>query len=154
MPEPEINPLVAALSRDGGPPESCVVMTGFLGKTGDGRFRLYSTATLDDCVEFAAEDLLHSATISESGLPVSMVWVRRDATVQHISRMTAESSFLQGDIAGDLLEGSPGDASQERIIGTIIRTISRLLCSSRRCPSRTGPCTVRSLCNTCTALPR
>ena len=145
--EPESNPVVEALLRDGGVPPDCTVLTGFLGKAGtEGRWRLYSDAQLNGCIEFDAADLVYSTTAAVSGLPVSVVWIRRDAPVQEITYTTAESAFLQGAIVDDQLAGSAGDAFAEaQIIGTIIRTISRLFCR----PSRRGPCTVRSLCNSC-----
>jgi hypothetical protein len=80
------------------------VLGGFLGKsTREGYWRLYLTPTLNEYVEFAEDDVVHSHTLEsdESQLGGTVIWVRREANLQHTRSASreAQADFLQGVIA-------------------------------------------------------
>ncbi len=83
------------------------VLVGFLGKsTRQGYWRLYFTLTLDEYVEFAETDVVHSHAFGseESRLGGTLVWVRREANLQHTRTVSreAQADFLQGAITNSL----------------------------------------------------
>ena len=80
------------------------ILGGFLGKsTREGYWRLYLTPTLNEYVEFAEDDVVHSHTLEsdERQLGGTMIWVRREANLQHTRSASreAQADFLQGAIA-------------------------------------------------------
>ena len=88
------------------------VLTGFLGRSArEGYWRLYQTATLDEYVEFAEDDVVHNRALDKQDSPLggTVVWVRREANLQHTRSASreAQADFLQGTIAA-LLHGKLG----------------------------------------------
>jgi hypothetical protein len=83
------------------------VLVGFLGKsTRQGYWRLYFTLTLDEYVEFAETDVVHSHAFGneESRLGGTLIWVRREANLQHTRTASreAQADFLQGAITNSI----------------------------------------------------
>ncbi len=88
------------------------VLVGFLGKSiREGYWRLYLTITLDEYVEFAEVDVVHSHAFEsdESRLGGTMVWVQRGANLQYTRSVSreAQADFLQGTISASALGGRP-----------------------------------------------
>jgi hypothetical protein len=86
------------------------VLVGFLGKsTRQGYWRLYFTLTLDEYVEFAETDVVHSHAFDadESQLGGTVIWVQRDANLKHTRTVSreAQADFLQGAIANSVAKG-------------------------------------------------
>jgi hypothetical protein len=84
------------------------VLGGFLGKsTREGYWRLYLTPSLNEYVEFAEDDVVHSHTFEsdESPLGGTVIWLRREANLQHTRSASreAQADFLQGAIAASAL---------------------------------------------------
>jgi hypothetical protein len=85
------------------------VLVGLLGRsTRQGYWRLYFTLTLDEYVEFAETDVVHSHALNreESQLGGTVIWVRREANLQHIRTASreAQADFLQGAITNSLAQ--------------------------------------------------
>jgi hypothetical protein len=84
------------------------VLVGFLGKsTRRGHWRLYLTPTLNENVEFAEDDVVHSHSLEtdENRLGGTVVWVRREANLVHTQAISreAQAEFLQGEVAASAL---------------------------------------------------
>lgn len=92
-PDPVVGALVSDPSQ--GPPDTAVLQ-GFLGEsTEPGTWRLYLTATLDEYVEVAPSDILHSETRADGSGTV--VWVPRSLALRHVG---TKSQDVQADLLG------------------------------------------------------
>jgi hypothetical protein len=103
--EPDV--LIERLVPDASQIPDVRVLVGFLGKsTRERHWRLYLTPTLNEYVEFAEDDVMHSHAFEsdESRLGGTMVWVRREANLQHTRTVSreAQADFLQGGIAASV----------------------------------------------------
>jgi hypothetical protein len=88
------------------------VLIGLLGRSSEpGKQRLYLNPQLNSFLEFSAEDVVHTASLSTAQSPLggTMVWLRRDATVKYTRTGTlqAQAEFVQGDIMSSFMTG-PG----------------------------------------------
>jgi hypothetical protein len=104
----EPDELVQHLVQDASHVPDVRVLGGFLGKSNrEGYWRLYLTPTLNEYVEFAEDDVVHSHTFEsdESQLGGTVIWVRREANLQHTRSASreAQADFLQGAIAASVL---------------------------------------------------
>lgn len=104
--EPEA--LIERLIPDASQVPDVQVLVGFLGKSArEGYWRLYLTIILNEYVEFAEEDVVHSRAFEcdESRLGGTMVWIRRGANLQHTRSVSreAQADFLQGAITASAL---------------------------------------------------
>jgi hypothetical protein len=123
---------------------------------------VYTSPTLNEYVEVSAHDILDTVPISsDQPLAGTVVWVKREAQLERttVSPLGAQGEFLGGGITDELLPGIGVEnlmASPE-LIGTILRTIRRLVCTRRTaytgfcCPG-TGP-TVYPTARRCCTLP-
>jgi len=114
----EQDKLVDKLVPDASQVPDVQVLAGFLGKsTREGYWRLYLTITLNEYVEFAEEDVVHSHAFEsdESLLGGTAVWIRRGANLQHTQSVSreAQADFLQGAITASAL-GRPGTSGRAR----------------------------------------
>jgi hypothetical protein len=104
--EPMLKPdaLIERIAPDASEVPDVRVLAGFLGKsTRRGHWRLYLTPTLNEYVEFAEDDVVHSHSLEtdENRLGGTVVWVRREANLVHTKAVSreAQADFLHGDIA-------------------------------------------------------
>jgi hypothetical protein len=96
--------LIERLAPDASEVPDVRVLAGFLGRSARrGHWRLYLTPNLNDYVEFAEDDVVHSHPLEtdENRLGGTLVWVRRDANLVHTKAVPheAQADFLHGDIA-------------------------------------------------------
>jgi hypothetical protein len=130
---------VERLMADPGQAQDLRMLIGFLGRsTRDRYWRLYVSPELDSWIEFAEDDVVRSepfATEARSALlDATTVWVRREATLQFTQTVSAQrqAEFLGGDIMSRYLETASLTGQQDlALIGTIIRTASRLVCTRK-----------------------
>ena len=106
----EEDELVKKLVPDPANPPDAQILRGFLGKSArSGYRRLYLTPDMGDYLEINEEDILHSQSSpsGESILEGSIVWVKRDASIQHTTTrpVQAQAEFLQGDVSAALRPG-------------------------------------------------
>jgi hypothetical protein len=106
----EPDELVERLVPDASQVPDVRVLVGFLGRsTREGYWRLYLTPTLNEYVEFAQGDVVHShAFESDVGrLAGTVVWVKRAANLQHTRNVSreAQADFLQGAITAGVSRG-------------------------------------------------
>src|SRR5207237_6594412 len=90
--------LVEKLVADPSKTTDVQVLVGFLGRSSEaGNWRLYLTPQLDSYVEFSAEDVIHTQSLATEQSPLggTMVWLRRDATLQYtlIGTLQAQVAF-------------------------------------------------------------
>ena len=102
--------VVARLVPDPADPPEAIRLAGYLGRsTRRGFWRLYQTLELNEYVEVAEDDILHSEPLGGREGPSrgTVLWVRQDATLQHTrtESVRAQADFLQGDITGGFLSG-------------------------------------------------
>jgi hypothetical protein len=103
--------LIEALVPDTSQIPDVRVLIGFLGKSTRERYwRLYLTATLNEYVEFARDDVVHSHALEsdESPLGGTVVWLKREANLQHTQSASreAQADFLRGSISTGFLSRS------------------------------------------------
>lgn len=134
------HPLVDALRPDPNqPPPDVTVLQGFLGKSPtDGAWRLYLTSALDEYVEIAESNILHSQTLPDGA--GTIVWVPKSLSLSHIKTHSqqVQADFLSGAIAARAL---PTTASTP---GTIQPTVMR--------PTATVIPSLHAICPTPTAV--
>jgi hypothetical protein len=132
-------------------------LQGWLGESDrPGAWRLYLTPELDEYLEVLEDDIIASHPLDKAQAPLggTVLNVRSDAEIQHVSSTTADAaaSLLGGGIVDELLgqasAGAPIDALGRRTIGTIGRTLSLLfsICSCRCQTVGTAPCSRTSCC--------
>jgi hypothetical protein len=123
---------VADPTRNPNPPDDVIALIGFLSdadqydpgnaaayndETTRTRYRLYLSVQLDDYLVIKKADILHSVRIPNSWfspLGGNMVWVKRDAVIEHVrvSHYEAQANFLQGPVAGFGSAAQPNLAAQ------------------------------------------
>jgi hypothetical protein len=96
--------LVEHLAPDPSALPDVQILVGFLGKSvRAGCWRLYTTAVLNEYVEFTEDDLVHHRSLSpdESQLGGTVVWLKRGTNLQRtrMASREAQADFLQGAIA-------------------------------------------------------
>ena len=106
----EPDALVERLAPDASHVPDLRVLVGFLARsTREGHWRLYLTPTLNEYVEFAEDDVVHSHAFEsdESRLGGTVVWVKRAANLQHTRSVSreAQADFLQGAITAGVSRG-------------------------------------------------
>jgi hypothetical protein len=79
------------------------VLIGFLGRSPrDKYWRLYLTLELKDYIEFSGEDVVHAQSFGTEQNPLggSIVWVQRDAKLQHThtTPTRTQAEFLEGEV--------------------------------------------------------
>jgi hypothetical protein len=121
--EPMLKPdaLIDRIAPDASEVPDVRVITGFLGKsTRRGHWRLYLTPTLNEYVEFAENDVVHSYSLEadENRLGGTLVWVRRDANLVHTKAVSreAQADFLHGDIVARNLRAAVGFAQLAQVL--------------------------------------
>lgn len=90
-----------------------IVLVGFLGRStredepDDGKWRLYLTPALNDYITFERTAVLHLRDLTSGG---TMVWLKRDATVQHthIETRQMQTDFLMGELMNNAQNSLPG----------------------------------------------
>ncbi len=87
------------------------VIFGLLGASPKkGVWRLFLSVELEEYLEFADQDVVHSQRLTdeESQVGGTVVWLRRDSNAVHIrsSSRQAQVGFLYGEIAGRFLRHS------------------------------------------------
>ena len=109
--EPILKPdaLIERIAPDASEIPDVRVIAGFLGKSTRRRhWRLYLTPTLNEYVEFAEDDVVHSHSLEtdENRLGGTVVWVRREANLVHTRAVSreAQADFLQGNVLAALLK--------------------------------------------------
>jgi hypothetical protein len=107
----EPDPLVEALIPDPAKHQPATQLTGWLGKgAAPGTWRLYLTAALDEFVEFAEADVLHTQQLDKKDSPLggSLVWVKAGATLHHTTIVTrnVQADFLSGDVTSGYMPGT------------------------------------------------
>ena len=79
-----------------------LLLKGLLGRgEAENIWRLYLTLEMDEYVEFASSDVVHSQAVNESdSLAGTSVWVRRGTTLRytHVASRQVQADFLRGDI--------------------------------------------------------
>jgi len=103
------DPLLERLLPDASQTPDVRVLVGLLGKsTRDGHWRLYLTLTLNEYVEFAEDDVVHSHTFErdESQLGGTAIWLKREANTHHTKSVSreAQADFLHGAITSGALK--------------------------------------------------
>jgi hypothetical protein len=157
--KPQEDDLVAKLVPDPsqGPPDA-TVLTGYLGRApevaGKGKeasWRLYQSAALDEYVEIAEADILHTQKLPDD--QGTRVWVPKSLPLNYV-RVHSEqvqAELLGGAIAQGSLTATPGHIGSGRtrvslgIACTFLTchpdvNISQTPCPSVNCVSFTSPC--------------
>jgi hypothetical protein len=103
--------LVDRLVPEPGQHEPMVCLTGFLGRgTAEGVWRLYLTRGLDEYVEFAESDVVHTEPVPEGGAPGegTTIWLRVGTTIRHtrVSSRQVQAEFLQGRLTSRFMPRS------------------------------------------------
>lgn len=104
--------LVRSLVPDPSKVPDARVLVGFVGKSARERhWRLYLNPNLNEYVEFADSDVLHSQPLEGSDHPLggTVVWFKREANLVRTRAVSreAQADFLQGDIAAAHLAAVP-----------------------------------------------
>jgi hypothetical protein len=144
----EQHPLVEALMPDPsqGPPNA-TALQGFLGKsTSEGVWRLYLTVALDEYVEIAEADILHSRQLPDD--QGTVVWVPKTLQLQHIRTQAQQ-------VQADMLSGALAAANLPTTVGPVggfagpvptppipIPTSAQFLCPTPSAVGRCGPLTL------------
>jgi hypothetical protein len=121
--KPQEDDLVAKLVPDPsqGPPDA-TVLTGYLGRapeaTGKGKeasWRLYQSAALDEYVEIAEVDILHTQKLPDDR--GTMVWVPKSLPLQyvHVHSEQVQAELLGGAIARRSLTATPAHIESGRV---------------------------------------
>jgi hypothetical protein len=100
--------LVEKLVPEPGEQEPMVCLTGFVGRgVAEGVWRLYLTRGLDEYVEFAASDVVHTEPVGEDRAG-TRIWLRMGTTIRHtrVSSRQIQAEFLQGDLASSFMPRS------------------------------------------------
>jgi hypothetical protein len=131
--------LVEKLIPDPAVPSPTTVLVGFLGKSPqEGRWRLYTTARLDEYVEFDEDDVRHSEPLSEreSSVGGTRVWLRLGAPAQQtrVHARQVQAEFLSGPIVSQFLSSAVPSAG--------FRGVAR---AGRVCASFRGFCDPESI---------
>jgi hypothetical protein len=96
------NPLIQSLRSSAAGQEPVTLLKGLLGRgEAENIWRLYLTLEMDEYIEFASSDVVHSQAVNESdSLAGTSVWVRRDTTLRytHVASRQVQADFLRGDI--------------------------------------------------------
>src|SRR6266404_8039273 len=104
--------VIARLVPDPAVPADVIRMTGYLGKSvRRGYWRLYRTLELNNYLEIAEDDIVHSQSLAsqeDSSRGGTLLWVRRDAILHHTRTESrqAQAELLKGDITGGFLSDS------------------------------------------------
>jgi hypothetical protein len=88
-----------------------IVLVGFLGTSNrTGHWRIYTTPSLSEYIEFREEDVVHSKSLVTEQNPLggTIVWINHDANLLHTRAVSgqAQEEFLQGDIMSAFLAGA------------------------------------------------
>lgn len=158
-PDPYVLEVRGDIRREANEPMPRIrTLQGWLGESDrPGSWRLYLTPELDEYLEVGEEDIIatHALDAAQAPLGGTVLNVRSDAEIQHVSSTTADAaaSLLGGGIIDELLgqarAGGPVDAlGIGKTIGTIGRTLSMLfsICSCRCQTNGTAPCSRTSCC--------
>jgi hypothetical protein len=115
------DPLIGQLVPDPSRIPNLIVLVGFLGRNtredeeDDGYRRLYLTPALNDYITFKRAAIVHHKPLSphQSLVGGSVVWLKRDATVQHtrIESRQVQAEFLQGKIMDFARASTPGSST-------------------------------------------
>lgn len=112
--KPKIDAFTAKVVGDPANPQETLLLTGFLGASSDPNYtRLYTDITLDQYVDIATSDIVHTEPLpkEESPLGGSYVWIKKQAeAVQGAAGPERRKArFLEGPIAAQAA-GAPGMA--------------------------------------------
>lgn len=121
-PKLEPDELIKRLMPDASQVPDVRLLVGFLGKsTREGYWRLYLTLTLNEYVEFDEDDVVFSHPLEddENRLGGTLVWVRRDANLQHTRTVSreAQADFLQGAISSSVSRRRGRFGPSRRMLG-------------------------------------
>jgi hypothetical protein len=103
--------LVEQLVPDPANHEPTIQLTGWLGKDAkEGFWRLYLTPQLDEYVQFAETDVIHSqpAQADQSPLGGTLVWLKSGTALQHtrVVKQNVQADFLAGGIVSNYMSGA------------------------------------------------
>jgi hypothetical protein len=73
---------IANVQPDPAKPESTIMLSGFIGRGGDGVVRIYPDPSLGSWYDVPEADLVHSIAVPDSKLGGSYVWVRAAADIK------------------------------------------------------------------------
>jgi hypothetical protein len=73
---------VGKVQADPANPQSTIMLTGFVGKGGDGTVRIYPDPTLGNWYDVPEADIVHSQPIADSQLGGSYVWIKSSSQVK------------------------------------------------------------------------
>ena len=98
------------------------VLKGWLGKSSQAGFwRIYPTPELDEYIEIAESDILHSKQFHEAVAPLggTAIVIKATARLQggYNVAVDARTAFLQGDITHKVMAGTQADAAAMTIGG-------------------------------------
>ena len=105
------DPLVEKLVPDPANHQPTIQLTGWLGKDAkEGTWRLYLTPQLDEYVQFAEGDVVHSQPVqaSQSSLGGTVVWLKAGTVLQHtqVVKQQVQADFLSGGITSSYMAGA------------------------------------------------
>ena len=73
---------IANVQPDPAKPESTIMLSGFIGRGGDGVVRIYPDPSLGTWYDVPEADVVHSMAVPDSKLGGSYVWVRGTAQIK------------------------------------------------------------------------
>lgn len=104
--------IIARLVPDPATSTDVISLAGYLGKSArKGVWRLYLTLELNEYLEIAEDDIVHTQPrASDDPSGGTVVWIKRNATLQRTRTESrqAQAEFLQGDISAAFLANAKG----------------------------------------------
>jgi hypothetical protein len=142
--------LVAQLVPDPSDVQSLIVLSGFLGRSAHSDYwRLYSTAAMNEYIDIAESEIVHSVQSAAGSRPLSrtILWLSPSAQVKYCrtSARTVQAEFLRGPITQRSAAPTGFPRASSRIVPNV-RYNSEDICLSdfcsadvpRYCPTHWG----------------
>jgi hypothetical protein len=90
---------IANVQPDPAKPESTIMLSGFIGRGGDGVVRIYPDPSLGTWYDVPEADVVHSMAVPDSKLGGSYVWVRAAAQIKPGSAAAAPAAAAAAPVA-------------------------------------------------------
>lgn len=111
-----LDAFVEKVTGDPANPRQTLLLSGFLGASSDANLtRIYSDETLENYIDIATEDIVHTEPRPKSDSPLggSYIWVKKDAEVTYGMAGTdrSKAKFLEGPISDQVSFAGTPDAA-------------------------------------------
>ena len=127
-PKTKLDAFVAKVVGDPAKPQETLMLKGFLGASSEtNHTRIYTDPTLEDYVDVANSDIVHSEPVSKEESPLGgfYVWVKKsaEALTGKAGSERKKAKFLEGPIAAQAGGAVPGPAGPGPVPGVTVPLI-------------------------------